>query len=81
MDEFFASKPATNHSYICVGPLTHSEGDDAASQGIGDGKGYYIYVAESSNIRGPVEILGRIADGEAARRLCELLGLQAYAAV
>ena len=29
MDEFFASKPATNDSYLCVGPLTRSEAADA----------------------------------------------------
>ena len=46
MDEFFASKPATNNSYLCVGPLTRDEGADAASDGIGNGLGYYIYVAE-----------------------------------
>jgi hypothetical protein len=81
MDEFFASKAVTNCSYVCVGPLTRDEGADASIQGIGDGTGYYIYVAETSNKRGPVEILGRIADGEAARRLCDLLGLQSCVAV
>lgn len=78
MDEFFASKPATNNSYLCVGPLTRGEAPDAADCGIGDGSGYYIYVAEASKTRGPVEILGRLSDGEAARRLCDLLGLTAY---
>ncbi len=78
MDEFFASKPATNNSYLCVGPLTRDEGADAASDGIGNGLGYYIYVAESANTRGPIEILGRVADGDAARKLCDLLGLHAY---
>lgn len=77
MDEFFASKPATNNSYLCVGPLTRGEAADAANSGIGNGLGYYIYVAESANTRGPIEILGRVADGDAARRLCDLLGLHA----
>jgi hypothetical protein len=47
MDEFFASKPATNDSYLCVGPLTQLEAAEASESGLGDGLGYYIYVAEA----------------------------------
>lgn len=75
MDEFFASKPATNESFLCVGPLTRADAMEAAETGIGSGLGYYIYVALASDIRGPVEILGRLANEESARRMCDLLGL------
>src|SRR5260370_27070666 len=60
MDEFFASKPATNESFLCVGPLTRADAIEAAETGIGGGLGYYIYVASASDIRGPVEILGKL---------------------
>ena len=75
MDEFFASKPATNESFLCVGPLTRADAMEAAETGIGGGLGYYIFVAAASDIRGPVEILGRLASEDAARRMCDLLGL------
>lgn len=81
MDEFFASKPATNDTYLCVGPLTKAEAADAADGGIGTGLGYYLYVAENANVRGAVEVLGRLSGEDAARRLCDLLGLRAYSAV
>lgn len=75
MDEFFASKPATNESFLCVGPLTRADAIEAAETGIGGSLGYYIFVAGASDIRGPVEILGKLANEEAARRMCDLLGL------
>jgi hypothetical protein len=78
MDEFFASKPATNDTYLCVGPLTKSEAADAAEAGIGSGLGYYLYVSEIDSKRGAVEVLGRLAGEDSARRLCDLLGLRAY---
>ena len=80
MDEFFASKPASNHTHLCVGPLTRAAAAEAVDDGIGDGLGYYIYIAEAANVHGPVEVLGRLAGQEAARRLCDLLGLRTYAA-
>ncbi len=80
MDEFFASKPATNDSWLCVGALTRSEAVAAADEGIGNGFGYYLYVAETANIHGPIEVLGHLSGEDAARRLCDLLGLSAYAA-
>jgi hypothetical protein len=78
MDEFFASKPATNDTYLCVGPLTKSEAADAIDAGIGSGLGYYLYVSEIDSKRGTVEVLGRLAGEDSARRLCDLLGLRAY---
>jgi len=78
MDEFFASKPATNDSYLCVGPLTKSEAADVADAGIGNGLGYYLYVSQNDNKPGMTEVLGRLSSEDAARRLCDLLGLRAY---
>ncbi len=80
MDEFFASKPATNDSYLCVGPLTKSEAPDVIDAGIGNGLGYYLYVSAIDSKQGAVEVLGRLGSEDAARRLCDLLGLQAYSA-
>jgi hypothetical protein len=80
MDEFFASKPATNDSYLCVGPLTKAETADAQEAGIGNGLGYYLYVSAIDSKQGPVEVLGRLGGEDAARRLCDLLGLRAYSA-
>lgn len=80
MDEFFASKPATNDSYLCVGPLTKSEAADAADVGIGNGLGYYLYVSAIDSRQGAIEVLGRLGGEDAARRLCDLLGLRAYSA-
>lgn len=80
MDEFFASKPATNDTYVCVGPLTNAEAAEALDSGIGSGLGYYLYVAENANVRGAVEVLGRLSSEDAARRLCDLLGLRPYIA-
>lgn len=77
MDEFFASKPATNDSYLCVGPLTKSEAVEAADAGIGSGLGYYLYVSGMESKSG-VEILGKLGGEDSARRLCDLLGLMAY---
>lgn len=77
MDEFFASKPATNDSYLCVGPLTKSEAADLDT-GIGNGLGYYLYVSAIDRSQGAVEVLGRLGGEDAARRLCDLLGLRAY---
>lgn len=80
MDEFFASKPATNDTYLCVGPLTKNETADVQEAGIGNGLGYYLYVSENASVRGAVEVLGRLSGEDAARRLCDLLGLRAYSA-
>jgi hypothetical protein len=80
MDEFFASKPATNDTYLCVGPLTKAEMADVQEAGIGTGLGYYLYVAENANVRGAVEVLGRLSGEDSARRLCDLLGLRSYSA-
>jgi hypothetical protein len=77
MDEFFASKPTTNENYLCVGPLTRGDAAEAIDSGIGNGLGYYIYVASASP-SGPVEILGMIPDETAARRICDILGLRTY---
>ena len=79
MDEFFASKPATNDSYLCVGPLTKSEAADVIDAGIGNGLGYYLYVSENDSKQG-VEVLGKLGGEDCARRLCDLLGLQAFSA-
>ncbi|MGY4405283.1 hypothetical protein [Bradyrhizobium sp. USDA 3315] len=81
MDEFFASKPATNDSYLCVGPLTKSEAADVAEAGIGNGLGYYLYVSAIDSRPGAVEVLARLGGEDAARRLCDLLGLRAYSPV
>jgi hypothetical protein len=78
MDEFFASKPATNDSYLCVGPLTKAETADVQEAGIGNGLGYYLYVSQIDSKQGAVEVLGRLGGEDAARRLCDLLGLRAY---
>jgi hypothetical protein len=80
MDEFFASKPATNDSYLCVGPLTKSEAAEATEAGIGCGLGYYLYVSDNDSGRG-VEVLGKLGGEDSARRLCDLLGLRAYSPV
>jgi len=79
MDEFFASKPTTNENYLCVGPLTRAEAVEAADNGIGNGVGYYIYVSPAAGRGDAVEILGKLAGEDAARRICDLLGLQTYA--
>jgi hypothetical protein len=81
MDEFFASKPATNDSYLCVGPLTKAETIDIQEAGIGNGLGYYLYVSPIDSKQGAVEVLGRLGGEDAARRLCDLLGLRAYSPV
>jgi hypothetical protein len=78
MDEFFASKPATNDSCLCVGPLTKSEAADVIDAGIGNGLGYYLYVSAIDSTPGAVEVLGRLGGEDAARRLCDILGLRAY---
>jgi hypothetical protein len=75
MDEFFASKPTTNDSFLCVGPLTRADAAEASDEGIGNGLGYYIYVAESSDVRSSVEILGKLASEAAARKISDILGL------
>ncbi len=80
MDEFFASKPATNDSYLCVGPLTKAEIADVEDAGIGNGLGYYLYVSGIDSRRGATEVLARLGGEDAARRLCDLLGLRAYSA-
>jgi hypothetical protein len=80
MDEFFASKPATNDSYLCVGPLTKSEAADVIDSGIGNGLGYYLYVSAIDSRQGAVEVLGRLGGEDAARRFCDLLGLRADSA-
>jgi hypothetical protein len=80
MDEFFASKPATNDSYLCVGPLTKAETADVQEAGIGNGLGYYLYVSGIDSKQGAVEVLGRLGGEDAARRLCDLLGLRAFSA-
>ena len=76
MDEFFAWMPTTNDGSLCIGPLTRAESQDATEAGIGDGSGYYIYVAPAPGSNNSVEILGRLSGAEEARRLSELMGLQ-----
>ena len=52
MDEFFASKPATNDSYLCVGPLTKSEAADVIDAGIGNGLALQLLFLRASESMG-----------------------------
>jgi hypothetical protein len=59
---------------------SHSEAADVMDTGIGNGLGYYLYVSAIDSKQGAVEVLGRLGGEDAARRLCDLLGLRAYSA-
>lgn len=80
MEEFFAVKAATNDRMVCIGPLTHSEENEANDAGFDKGTGLFIYLADSSQAGRAIEVLAKVASDEAARVLGNLLGFSAAAA-
>lgn len=76
MYEFFASRQATNSKQICIGSLTSTEAEAAREFGLGDGFGYYLFVADSHNLHDPIEILARVVSEEAAHSMSAMMELR-----
>lgn len=74
MEEYFGSVPISNSALLCVGGITRAEAAAAQEGGADvDGFGYYLFVADQSAPKRPIEILAKFASNAAAERLARLL--------
>jgi hypothetical protein len=74
MDEYFAATPITNATVLCVGGVTRSEAERAREEGIDiDGTGYYLFLANASAPKQPIQLLGKFFSEFEAGRFARLL--------
>ena len=77
MDEYFGAMNVTNAKVLCVGGITRKEAEAARGDGLDiDGTGYYIFLADQSAPKAPVQILGQLFSPLHAAALSRLLGQQ-----
>ena len=75
--EHFAAMPLSNSSVLCVGSITRRETLSAQEDGIQvDGYGYYLFVADESEPKKPIQILAKVATQAAAEKLARLFSAQ-----
>ena len=74
MDEYFAAAPLGNSRVLCVGGITRAEMEASGDAGhVVDGTGYYLFVADESEPKKPIELLGALLSPSHAARLATLL--------
>ena len=77
MDEYFAAMPVTNATMLCVGGVTRTEAEQARSDGVEiDGRGYYLFLANASAPREPIQLLAKFFSEFEAGRFARLLAAQ-----
>jgi hypothetical protein len=69
LPDYFASIPINGTSVACVGGITTKEAEIASADGVQiDGMGYYLYVADSKDLKKPIEVMAKfISESQAAR--------------
>jgi hypothetical protein len=78
MDEYFAAMPVNNATVLCVGGVTRTEAEQARDAGINiDGHGYYLFLANASEPRQPIQLFAKFFSELEAGRMARLLS--AYA--
>lgn len=70
MDDYFISIPVSESKNICISPITGCE-HESAEVSLGSEFGLFVY--ETNQLNGNVEVLAKLASREAAERLSELL--------
>jgi hypothetical protein len=74
MDEYFAAIPVNNATVLCVGGVTRAEAQQAQDSGIPiDGHGYYLFLANVSEPRQPIQLLAKFFSEFEAGRIARLL--------
>ena len=80
MDDYFASVNASNSKILCVGGITRTEAEAAASDGLDvDGRGYYLFLADERSPGQPIQILAKFISALEAEQACKALLRQAAA--
>jgi hypothetical protein len=70
MDEYFAALPLGNATVLCVGGVTRKEAEQARDGGLSvDGTGYYLFLANASDPRQPIQVLAKFFSELEAGRL------------
>ena len=74
MDEYFAAMPVNNATVLCVGGITNVETERARDGGLDvDGRGYYLFLANASEPREPIQLLAKFFSELEAGRVARLL--------
>jgi hypothetical protein len=74
MDEYFAAMPINNATVLCVGGVTRAEVAQAQDSGIDiDGHGYYLFLANASEPRQPIQLLAKFFSELEVGRIARLL--------
>jgi hypothetical protein len=74
MDEYFAEIPLSNATVLCVGGVTRREAELARDGGIDiDGTGYYLFLANASEPKQPIQLLAKFFSESEAGRIARLL--------
>jgi hypothetical protein len=73
MEGEFASLQLDNAMVLCVGGITRAEAESAQAEGMAvDGRGYYLFLADESAPREPVQVLARFLSAFEAEQLSRL---------
>jgi hypothetical protein len=74
MDEYFAAIPVSNATVLCVGGVTRTEAEQARDSGVEiDGHGYYLFLANASEPKQPIQLLAKFFSEFEAGRIARLL--------
>ena len=74
MDEYFAAMPVTNATVLCVGGVSGREVQQAQEDGIEiDGRGYYLFLANETEPKQPIQILAKFVSEIQAGQFARLL--------
>lgn len=74
----FASMPLTNATHICVGEITEREAQTLRDDGHdSDGFGAYLFLANASDLKSPVEVLAKFFDLSQANAFARLIAARA----
>jgi hypothetical protein len=74
MEEYFAAIPISNATVLCVGGITRKEAAHARDGGIEiDGQGYYLFLANASEPKQPIQLLAKFFSEFEAGRIARML--------
>ena len=77
MDEYFAAMPITNATMLCIGGITRREAEAEQNEGVSvDGNGYYLFLADETEPKRPIQILAKFLTVIEAGRLARLFSSQ-----